>query len=90
MFAKYSSAFIVLPGGFGTFDEFFEGVTLIQTGRVPAFPVILVGSQYWKGLLDWLNGPVLETGKILKEELKIFDVADTPEEVESLIESFYK
>ncbi len=85
MFAKYSKAFIVFPGGFGTLDEFSEAITLIQTGRIEPFPVILVGRSYWKGLLDWMNATLLKQGAIEKKDLKIFKIADTPEEIVSIL-----
>ncbi|MBI4845682.1 MAG: TIGR00730 family Rossman fold protein [Candidatus Omnitrophica bacterium] len=88
MFVKYASAFIILPGGFGTFDEFFEAVTLIQTGRSEPFPVILVGKKYWQGLIKWLNTTVLRTGSITSQDLHIFKVVDTPEEVVKIIKEF--
>ena len=81
MFVKYAMAFIILPGGFGTMDELMESVTLIQTQRIKPFPVILVGSHYWKGLLDWMKGVVLTEGKISPEDMDIFQIIDEPEEV---------
>lgn len=81
MFAKYSKAFVIFPGGFGTLDEFFEAVTLIQTDRVDSFPVILVGRAYWKGLLDWINTTLVKNKAITKKDTEIFKVADTPEEI---------
>jgi len=85
MFAKYSKAFVVFPGGFGTLDEFSEGITLIQTGRLEPFPIILVGREYWKGLIDWMKGTLLKHKTIEKKDLNIFTVVDTPEEVISLL-----
>jgi len=90
MFVKYAKAFVILPGGFGTFDEFFESVTLIQTNRIKKFPVILVGSQYWKGLADWLSETVLKNKRISKKDLDIFKIVDKPEEVVSAIKKFYR
>lgn len=81
MFAKYSHAFIVFPGGFGTLDEFFEAITLIQTHRIEPFPVILVGRPYWKGLLDWISTTLVRNKAISKRDIKIFNVVDTPEEI---------
>ncbi len=81
MFVKYAVAYVILPGGFGTMDELFESVTLIQTKKIRPFPVILVGSDYWKGLLDWLRDVVLREGKISPEDLCILQVIDDPEEV---------
>lgn len=85
MFAKYSKAFIIFPGGFGTLDEFTEGIALIQTGRIEPFPIILVGREYWKGMLDWMRSTPLKGGFINKKDLKIFDVADSPEEALKLL-----
>ena len=87
MFAKYSTAFVFLPGGYGTLDELFEPLTLIQTQRVRPFPVILVGSDYWRGLLAWLRETVCRQGRITSEELAILKIADTPEEVLELIQA---
>lgn len=81
MFIKYAVAYIILPGGFGTFDELFEAITLIQTHKIKPFPVILVGSEYWKGLLDWIKGVVLKEGKISSQDLEIFQLIDEPEEI---------
>ena len=85
MFVKYSSGFIVLPGGFGTLDELFEALTLVQTKKVTQFPVVLVGRAYWQGLLDWLNGPVLEGGKVRDADITLMEVVDTAEEAVELI-----
>ena len=81
MFVKYAVAYIILPGGFGTMDELFEAVTLIQTRKIKPFPVILVGSNYWNGLLTWIKEVVLKEGKISEEELEILRVIDDPEEI---------
>lgn len=89
MFAKYAKAFVIFPGGFGTMDEFFESVTLIQTKRIERFPVILVGTEYWKGLIDWMKDAMLKKGRIEKEDLNIFRVVDSPEEVLKIIKDFY-
>jgi uncharacterized protein (TIGR00730 family) len=89
MFAKYSKAFIVFPGGFGTFDELFEAITLVQTKRVEPFPVILVDSSYWKGLINWIEGTVMAHRNIEKADLKIFSLADTPKAIVSAIDKFY-
>jgi uncharacterized protein (TIGR00730 family) len=85
VFIKYSQAFVVLPGGFGTMDELFEALTLVATGKITKFPIVLVGSAYWAGLLDWLKQKVLEEGKIHPEELDLITVADEPEEVVKII-----
>jgi uncharacterized protein (TIGR00730 family) len=81
MFVKYANAFVVFPGGFGTMDEFFEALTLIQTDKVVHFPVYLVGTEYWKGLVDWIKGPMLTEGAINEIDLDIFHVTDDEEEV---------
>ncbi len=81
MFVKYAVAYIILPGGFGTMDELLESITLIQTHKIRPFPVILVGTEYWKGLLDWIKGVVLEEGKISPSDLEIFQQIDQPEEI---------
>jgi len=88
MFIKYAHAYIVFPGGFGTIDEFFEAITLIQTQRTPRFPVILVGTDYWKGLTDWMNETLLKTDKISKSDLKIFQVIDEPSEILRAVTEF--
>jgi hypothetical protein len=80
MFLKYSQGFIVLPGGFGTLDELFEAVTLAQTQKVTQFPVVLMGTAYWKGLLDWLQDAVLSTGMIGEDDLDRLKVTDDPAE----------
>ena len=81
MFVKYAVAYIIMPGGFGTLDELFEAVTLIQTRRIRPFPVILMGSDYWNGLIDWVRGKVLDGGRISPEDLDILQVMDDPDEV---------
>jgi len=81
MFVKYAVAYIILPGGFGTMDELFESITLIQTHKIKPFPVILVGSEYWKGLLDWIKEVVLKKGKISPEDLEILQLIDEPAEI---------
>ncbi len=81
MFVKYAVAYIILPGGIGTLDELFESLTLIQTQKIKPFPVILVGSTYWKGLLDWMKEVVLKEGKISLSDLEILQVIDEPEEI---------
>jgi uncharacterized protein (TIGR00730 family) len=80
MFVKYSQGFIVMPGGLGTFDELFEALTLVQTQKVTSFPVVLVGSSYWKGLLDWLRDTVLAEGKISAEDLDLVTLTDDLDE----------
>jgi uncharacterized protein (TIGR00730 family) len=81
MFVKYAVAFIILPGGFGTLDELFESVTLIQTKKIKPFPVFLVDSDYWKGLLSWVKGVMLKAGRISPDDLNILQVVDDPEEI---------
>jgi uncharacterized protein (TIGR00730 family) len=82
MFVKYSRAFVILPGGFGTLDELFESLTLVQTHKVPAFPIILTGDDgFWDGLLAWLSSSLLRRGKISPEDLALLQRATTPEEV---------
>lgn len=81
MFIKYSMAFIGMPGGFGTLDELFESLTLIQTRRVKAFPVILVGTEFWGGLVDWIKNALRETAKISDDDLLYFQLMDDPHEV---------
>jgi len=85
MFVKYAVAYIIMPGGFGTLDELFEALTLIQTKRIRSFPVILIDSGYWKGLLDWFRETLLKENTILDSDLEIFSVVDTPEEAMSII-----
>jgi uncharacterized protein (TIGR00730 family) len=89
MFVKYAKAFVIFPGGFGTLDEFFESITLIQTKRMGKFPVVLFGSKYWGGLIDWLKRFVLKEKNIDAEDLNIFQVVDTPEDVIKAIRNFY-
>ena len=90
MFQKYAQGFIVLPGGFGTFDEFFESVTLIQTGKIGKFPIVLVGSEFWQGLVSWIENVVQEEEKnISPEDIDIFTVVDTSEEAVAVINRFY-
>src|ERR1043166_6401209 len=81
MFVKYSLAFVIFPGGFGTFDELFEALTLIQTRKIRNFPVVLFGSAYWRGLLEWFHQAVLPGGKIGDVDMRIFHVTDSPHEV---------
>lgn len=85
MFIKYSMAFIGMPGGFGTLDELFESLTLMQTRRIKAFPVILVGTEFWKGIVDWIKEKLLADNKIDKDDLLYFQLLDDPEEVVSYI-----
>ncbi|MCD6539120.1 MAG: TIGR00730 family Rossman fold protein [Candidatus Omnitrophica bacterium] len=90
MFAKYSKAFVVFPGGFGTLDEFFEALALVQTERIPKFPIILFGSNYWKGLITWLKDTSVKKGCLEESDFRLFKVVDSPQEVVKTIEKFYK
>ncbi|MEE9912165.1 MAG: TIGR00730 family Rossman fold protein [Deltaproteobacteria bacterium] len=81
MFVKYAMAYIIMPGGYGTMDEFFEALTLIQTKRVKSFPVILMGRDYWQGLLDWLKNSMVQKDMILPFDLEMIQIIDEPEEV---------
>ena len=85
MLVRYAQAFVIYPGGFGTLDEFMEALTLIQTGKIHNFPVVLVGTAFWSGLLDWLRQVVLAGGKISSEDLDLIRVTDSPEEVRDII-----
>ena len=89
MFLKYANASVIFPGGFGTMDEFFETVTLIQTQRIEKFPVVLVGSEYWKGLIDWVKKSMINTNRVSEEDLDIFSIVDEPAEVVRVIKKFY-
>jgi hypothetical protein len=86
MFVRYASAFVALPGGFGTLDELFEVATLRQTQKIRHFPIVLVGSDYWRGLADWLRDPVLGEGKIKPEDVDSLQVVDEPSEVLAIVE----
>lgn len=88
MFVKYAMAYIILPGGFGTMDELFEALTLIQTKRIRSFPVVLMGSEYWKGLVDWIKETMLPEGKISEEDLEFIQVIDEPDQVVRHIKKF--
>jgi hypothetical protein len=89
MFVKYAEAFIIFPGGFGTMDELFEALTLIQTGKVRDFPVVLVGTAYWQGLIDWIRGTLLAEGKISPEDVDMLVVTDSLEEAVQTIVRCY-
>ena len=84
-FVKYAQGFVVLPGGFGTFDELFEALTLVQTRKVTSFPIVLLGTSYWSGLVDWIRQTVLVDGKIAKEDLDMFQVTDDVAEAVSVM-----
>jgi uncharacterized protein (TIGR00730 family) len=81
MFIKYASAYIIMPGGLGTLDELFEAATLIQTQRIKPLPIILVGSDYWSGLMDWIRIQLVKTSKISPEDMDIFQIMDSPDEI---------
>jgi uncharacterized protein (TIGR00730 family) len=85
MFVKYAQAFVILPGGFGTLDELFEALTLVQTAKVTRFPVVLFGTQYWAGLLDWIRSSVLPGGKINPADIDLLQTSDDVDEVADLI-----
>lgn len=90
MFVKYSQGFVVMPGGFGTLDELFEAITLIQTNKIEKFPIILVGRTFWAGLLDWVKSTLLENGNISEKDLDLLQMADNEDEVVNHINAFYK
>lgn len=90
MFVKYSQGFVVMPGGFGTLDELFEAITLIQTNKIGKFPIILVGSDFWTGLFDWIKGTMLKVNNISAEDLDLIKIVDTEKEVVEIIDTFYK
>jgi len=90
MFMKYAQGFIVLPGGFGTFDELFEAMTLIQTKKIGRFPIILVGHKFWDGLIEWIKSDMLESEhNISSEDMNLFSVVETADEAVEIIEAFY-
>ncbi len=89
MFVKYSQGFIVMPGGFGTLDELFEAITLIQTNKIGRFPIILVSTEFWSGLIDWVKNTLLKEGNISPEDLDLFKIVDTADEAVDLLNEFY-
>ena len=89
MFVKYAEAFIIFPGGFGTMDELFESLTLIQTGKVRNFPVVLFGREYWQGMLDWLRNTMLKDNKISEEDLELLIITDSPDEAVDVVVKCY-
>lgn len=89
MFVKYSQGFVVMPGGFGTLDELSEALTLIQTAKIARFPIVLVGSKFWSGLLDWFKNTLLENGMISEPDLNLYRVVDTADEAAAHIKAFY-
>jgi len=90
MCGKYSQGFVVMPGGFGTLDELFEAITLIQTNKIEKFPIILVGSKFWSGLIDWIKTTMLNEGNVSPGDLDLIRIADTEVEVVEILDSFYK
>ncbi|MCE0766179.1 TIGR00730 family Rossman fold protein [Pseudonocardia kujensis] len=90
MFVKYSQAFVCLPGGFGTLDELFEALTLVQTKKVTKFPVVLLGRDYWQGLYDWIAGPVLESGKIGEKDLGLLHLTDDVDDAVKVVHDAYR
>jgi len=90
MFVKYSQGFVVMPGGFGTLDELFEALTLIQTNKIGKFPIILVGRKYWSGLFDWIKNTLLEEGSISPKDLDLISLVDSEKEVLDVVNNFYK
>lgn len=90
MFIKYAIAFIIFPGGFGTMDELFESLTLVQTKRIQSFPIILYGKDYWTGLIDWMKNTLVPNGTIGKEDFALFSIVDTPEDVRFLINEHFR
>lgn len=90
MFVKYAQGFIVFPGGFGTLDEFFEAMTLIQTKKINKFPVVLIGSEYWGGLIDWIKGTMVKNKTISEEDVNLFHLTDDSNEAVKIICDFYQ
>jgi uncharacterized protein (TIGR00730 family) len=88
MFVKYADAFVIMPGGFGTLDELFESLTLIQTGKIRDFPVVLVGTRYWQGMIDWMRDVQLPYGAVTDADLSLLKLTDDPEEVCSIIRAY--
>ena len=90
MFVKYAQAFVIFPGGFGTFDELFESLTLVQTGKIDHFPIILFDSTYWAGLLDWIRAQVMERENVFEADLDLLRVCDDIDEVVGIIVDSYR
>ncbi len=90
MFVKYAQGFIVFPGGFGTLDEFFEALTLIQTKKITTFPIVLVGSEYWEGLIDWIKETMVEKKTISMDDVGLFHLTDDPDQAVKIICDFYE
>lgn len=89
MFVRYASAFVVLPGGFGTLDELFEALTLVQTHKIADFPIVLVGREHWAGLIDWIDGHVRDEGRADADDLALLHVCDDPTKVSAIVERAY-
>jgi len=89
MFAKYSKAFLVFPGGFGTLDELFEGLALVQTRRLEPFPIVLVGSKYWDGMIKWIKKSLLKSGCVDPEDMSAFKVMDDPRDILAYVDDYY-
>ncbi|RLC21282.1 MAG: TIGR00730 family Rossman fold protein [Deltaproteobacteria bacterium] len=85
MFVKYATAYIIMPGGYGTLDELFEAVTLVQTHRIKPLPIILVGTDYWSGLIEWIKARMLDGGRISPEDIDILQIVDEPEDVIKIV-----
>jgi uncharacterized protein (TIGR00730 family) len=85
MFVKYAEAFVIFPGGFGTLDEMFESLTLIQTRKVRMFPTVLYGKRYWSGLADWIRETVVAAGNVTEEDLELLQIADSPEQTVEMV-----
>jgi uncharacterized protein (TIGR00730 family) len=90
MFVKYSQAFVCLPGGFGTLDELFEALTLVQTKKVTKFPVVLLGSEYWGGLYDWISKTVLDSGKIGEKDLALLHLTDDVDDAVRIVQDAWR
>ena len=90
MFVKYAQGFMVMPGGFGTLDELFETITLIQTEKIMKIPIVLIGTEYWEGLIDWIKSTMLAEGNISEDDLDLFAVVDTEQEAIDYIDDFFK
>jgi uncharacterized protein (TIGR00730 family) len=90
MFIKYAIAFVIFPGGFGTMDELFEALTLVQTKKIESFPIILFGREYWQGLIDWMKNTLVSYGTIDREDFALFQIVDTPKEVCELLKEHYR
>ena len=90
MFVKFAAAYVVMPGGFGTLDELSEALTLIQTGKIPRIPIILVGSKFWGGLIEWFKATLTEEGMIAAEDIDLMQIIDSPQEVVDAIFNHYE